>query len=1003
LGKKTVHITSAVFLLLLFLFPCSVQGQVSYSETHYELEGIVPENQCKEIVLDKNGYYWIITFEGTLLRWNGSSFVFGGGNNRFETNKNLPFFWHCNLSADGTPYFKPRGNDFPVYYIDSSSHVQKYISKDSTVSGYLHAGDFIVLKKNWADIARLNDSVLFEKFRHAFLYNDSFQLHLAVNEEQFYLVNHDAIVYYGNGLVKEINFPGPAAAKRAWLADGYLVMNNGAAYDLYKDGVKAGSGRLELLKQLTGTGTKFCKTGRSLFVTAGNTIYRLSVVDHFLQAGRYLELPVSRRSFNSIHADEAGKRLIVAETTGGFSVFEENLLKYLNTQADPEKNIVVTLCPYKDGFLTNQDFQDKVQDGMQAQRFYNPFVLTPSGNFFYPTVHGFFLFDKNKKLKQRWEINTPDFVTSLARIGQKVYIAAGKLWVYNMEANQVGKLNCKPALNDTDAVRNVTEGPPGSAYLVINADLFVLDLASGKRFKLSKDTIPSGYIRSLYFDREYNTVFIAVKNKGLFHADLSSGKIRAFPIERFPELYSCHYMLKDKDGDYWLPTNTALYLLYKDQLEAFIKNKTRFINYYRFGKGHGMGNDEFNGGLTYAGMYLRDSLFLSSMHGIVSFSPAQLKKLSTTNNKSKILVYEVQVDDSVYTARNSIQLPPDYKFCTVRLDFPYISMPGALLEYQLTGIKDSSWLPVGNQSEIVLRNLSPGNYSLRVRVHNQPYVDMLIVNIEARQFWYKKRIVFIAAMVLAAGLILLLLNWRIQRIRNKSLIAIDRHRRELFTIISHDLRSPLTAYQGIADVISYLLKKKDFDRIGELAAQIDTKGVKLNLLMNNLLKWNLLQEEKPVTKNEQLDLLQLLQEHTSIYSEISALKGITILVSDNGHATIEADRDLLSLIIRNLLDNAIKNAVKGIDIDVSLGTEEDNLVLKIGNAFSPDKREKLEKVKFLLEGNKTWEPGADGMGIGLRMVHLAAQKTGSVVKITIEENKATFSIYFDQAARFDKD
>lgn len=1003
MGKKTVHITSAVFLLLFFLFPYSVQGQVSYSETHYQLDGIVPENQCKEIVRDKRGYYWIITFEGTLLRWNGSGFVFGGGNNRFETNKNLPFFWHCNLSADGTPFFKPRGKDLPVYYIDSSSHVQKFICKDSTVSGYIHAGDFIVLKKNWADIARLNDSILFEKFRQAFLYNDSFQLHLAVNGEQFYLVNHNEILYYNDGLVKEIVFPGPAAAKRAWLADGYLVVNNGAAYDLYKDGVKAGSGRFELLKQLTGTGTKFCKTGRSLFVNAGNTIYRLSVVNHSLLAGRYLALPATRGSFNSIHADVEGKRFIVAETTGGFSVFEENLLKYLNTQTDPEKNIVVTLCPYKDGFLTNQDFQDKVQDGMQAQRFYNPFVLTPSGNFFYPTVHGFFLFDKNKKLKQRWEINTTDFVTSLARVDQKVYIAAGKLWYYNMQTNRVGELKCKPALQSTDAVRNVAEGPPGSVYLIVNADLFVLDLASGNRIKLSKDTIPAGYIRNLLFDREYNTVFIAVKNKGLFHANLSSGKIRPFPMERFPELYSCHYMLKDKDGDYWLPTNTALYLLYKDQLEAFIKSKTRVINYYRFGKGHGMGNDEFNGGLTYAGMYLRDSLFLSSMNGIVSFSPAQLKKLSTTSNKSKILVYEVQVDDSIYTSGHNISLPPDYKFCTVRLDFPYISMPGALLEYQLTGIKDSSWLPVGNQSEIVLRNLSPGNYSLRVRVHNQPYVDMLIVKIEARQFWYKKRIVFVAGIVLAVGLLLLLLNWRIQRIRNKSLTLIDLHRRELFTIISHDLRSPLNAYQGLAEVISSLLKEKKFGRIEKLSAEIDARGIKLNLLLNNLLKWNLLQESKQTVKNEQVDLTQLLKEHVAIYSEISALKGINILLHDSGSMILEADRDLLSLMIRNLLDNAIKSSVKDMDIRVSLEREGGTLVLKISNAFSPYVRTKLEKIKFLMEGSRTWEPGADGMGIGLRMVHLAAHKSGSVVKITIGEENVTFSIYFNQAARFDKD
>jgi signal transduction histidine kinase len=156
----------------------------------------------------------------------------------------------------------------------------------------------------------------------------------------------------------------------------------------------------------------------------------------------------------------------------------------------------------------------------------------------------------------------------------------------------------------------------------------------------------------------------------------------------------------------------------------------------------------------------------------------------------------------------------------------------------------------------------------------------------------------------------------------------------------------------------------------------------------------MLQQEKLMTKKEELNLTAIVEEHTAIYAELALLKENKLTVSGNDPILVHADSDLLSLIIRNLLDNAIKNSVKGKEIRVSLARENDRVVLQISNAISAAGREKLQKVKELFEGNQNWEPGEKGMGMGLKMVKMAAQKMNAVLKVDTDEKNVTFGVYF---------
>ncbi|MCX6319448.1 MAG: HAMP domain-containing sensor histidine kinase [Bacteroidetes bacterium] len=986
-------------LLCAMILPVSAIAQLNFSETHYEVDGMIPESQCVRITRDQRGAYWILTYEGRLLRWDGNSFAFGGGNYRPGNSKNIPLLLNVNLSAAGTPFFTPADGSQPFFFIDSSSQVQRYTNSDSASSTYSHEGNFVILKRSWKEIFALNDQAMAAAFKRAFLYDKNFSFHGVITEEAFYLVSRSVVYYYNKGKLTRFFFPGNPESKAAWIVGEHLLLSNSDAYLLYQDGVQVGSGRNALLKDFVTAGTKYCNSRHSLILNFRNNFYRLTVKKQKLLAEKYLTLPSSRSLFNAIYADEESRRLIVAESSGGFSVFEESLVKYINRFDDPQKNIITTITLVKNGFYTNQDFQDIVKDSVSVLRYFNPFVVTPGGDVFYPTRFGFFLFNQQKIIQKRWDINPSIPVTTIATVGEHIYVAASSLWRYNMADKELRPVICIPPIQPKETVWAVTTGPGESLFLICDAFLYQMNRFTGQRTLLSADSIPQGPVRCMFYDTAYNSVFFVVKNQGLFIADLSSGKIRKLPYEQFPELYTAFYVLKDKEGDFWIITNNDLYLMYKGQLQDFLQYRSRYINYYRFGKRYGFGKDEYNGGVANAGIPVGDSFYLSSMHGIVSFDPLQVKKITSGISRTSIHVYELRVDDSVYYAADRLVLPPDYKFCSVKLDFPYISMPGALLEYQLKGIKDTSWLPVGNQSEILLRNLSPGKYTLRIRVHDQPLVAILEIPINAREVWYKTTGVYLLLFAFLSGVLLLLFHWRIQRVRNKSLREIDRNRRELFTIISHDLRSPLKAYQGLADTVSDLLRRKQYDRVARVASLIDSVGIKLDMLLSNLLNWNLLQQEKIRAKSHPLDLAELAEELIDIYAEIASLKGTSIVFYRNTPGMVLADKDMVSLMIRNLLDNAIKNSVPNSDITVELRDQDDKIAFVIRNNFDIRFADKILHIRKLFSQHKSWQPGENGMGMGLRMVQLAAQKMNAVVDINLNENSVIFHIFFKRRTR----
>ncbi len=128
---------------------------------------------------------------------------------------------------------------------------------------------------------------------------------------------------------------------------------------------------------------------------------------------------------------------------------------------------------------------------------------------------------------------------------------------------------------------------------------------------------------------------------------------------------------------------------------------------------------------------------------------------------------------------------------------------------------------------------------------------------------------------------------------------------QLFSIISHDLKSPINRLQNLV----FILKNRP-DSIPEKDKGIylnnldySLKGV--NELLNNLLNWSVTQQNQFVVKYEDIDVVKLIEKNRELFRSQTEDKNLTINV-DSDNTILCSDYNMVNFVVRNLIHNAIK-------------------------------------------------------------------------------------------------
>jgi len=134
---------------------------------------------------------------------------------------------------------------------------------------------------------------------------------------------------------------------------------------------------------------------------------------------------------------------------------------------------------------------------------------------------------------------------------------------------------------------------------------------------------------------------------------------------------------------------------------------------------------------------------------------------------------------------------------------------------------------------------------------------------------------------------------------------------KLFSIISHDLRSPFTSIIGFIELLIDKVKKNDIDEILSYGIMIRESSWSVMNLLTNLIEWSKLQSFKLNIYPTKFDLPATVREVFDLMKPLAEKKAITLTTRIPANLIICADRSMISSVIRNLVSNAIKFTPQG--------------------------------------------------------------------------------------------
>lgn len=225
------------------------------------------------------------------------------------------------------------------------------------------------------------------------------------------------------------------------------------------------------------------------------------------------------------------------------------------------------------------------------------------------------------------------------------------------------------------------------------------------------------------------------------------------------------------------------------------------------------------------------------------------------------------------------------------------------------------------------------------------------------------------------------LEERVQE-RTAELEKLNATKDRLFSIIGHDLRSPIASLQGISELIQYYNQKGQTEKLAALGVNISNAAKNVNHLLDNLLNWSLSQKEEIRYSPEKINLKNLVAEVSLIFKEHLASKNINLILPALDQQLIYADYTMTFSVLSNVLSNAIKfTKTEG---SIQILTKEVDQMLKLstkdsGIGLSEDKIKSL----FQLQEKKSTLGTAREKGTGLGMV---------LVKEFMELNKGTIKV-----------
>jgi signal transduction histidine kinase len=252
------------------------------------------------------------------------------------------------------------------------------------------------------------------------------------------------------------------------------------------------------------------------------------------------------------------------------------------------------------------------------------------------------------------------------------------------------------------------------------------------------------------------------------------------------------------------------------------------------------------------------------------------------------------------------------------------------------------------------------------------------------------------------GLLLLLVGGvyvYAQKVKNAKIILTQKEKLDelnatkdqLFSIVSHDLRSSVNALKTSNTKLTTSLETKNYSELDQLLHQNSAIANGAYSLLDNLLHWALLQTKQLYFSKDSVHLYSIVQQIEYNYKPLLIDKSIAFENAVSKNSFIFVDLDSLKIVLRNLLDNAIKFSPENSKISFyTVETHTDFCQLVIQDSGLGMNQNTINE---LLEDNELLAKKSNseiiGTGLGMQLCKQMIKKNGGTLAIESELNKGT--------------
>jgi signal transduction histidine kinase len=507
-----------------------------------------------------------------------------------------------------------------------------------------------------------------------------------------------------------------------------------------------------------------------------------------------------------------------------------------------------------------------------------------------------------------------------------------------------------------------------------------------------------------------NKIYAGTFNSGLWEIDIRGVETGIPTLKNYTDQdglpsNTVYSSLEDSAGNLWLSTNSGLV--------RFEPESQKFVS---FALSEGVQEEEFNR-LAYTKTKTGNMIF-GGINGINIFNPADVP-VEKENYKPQIisvsagnpLARDASSSVRVTEIKKKLLFQYDQNFLSIRFFVPNYKHPKRYSLFSKLENFEKEWREESHENTATYANLQPGSYTFLLKSvgsNGEETIVQLPFTV-APPYWKTWWFIILSFCVVSFLVMTIIRSYirkaqfdreRLEQLLKVRTSEIEKSKEELhilnqkkdliFSILSHDLRSPLTTLKGF---LGYIIDHADGLTKVELkkhAVNIRNSVTNSLDLIDNTLFWSLSQMGNIQYTPTNFSLQELLEKLKGLYQLTADKKRIPLSFSCSEDIVLNGDENMIHVTLRNLVSNALKFTSEGNPVFITCACKDGFAEINVVDRGIGMSQDYLRKVLSMDQPMlKKGTSNEKGTGLGLLLCKKFIEMNKGKLHITSIENVGT--------------